>query len=270
MSNSSSDGLELIEAAAMVDMCTSAPPAVSRALGLQARHFGSAVAQMATHANVALFNRVVGLGLTEPVTEALLDDIMALYLPTGNMFMVQVVPHAQPATLSEWLMARGFLAHGNWTKLQRGPEPLPVTTDLRVEPVGPEYAEVFAEIVSLAYGIPPEEVALRLFMQSIVGRAGWQTFMAFDGARPIGTGALFVRDKVGWLGFAATLPEARRRGAQSALLARRIQTATALGCHRLVVEVTEDTPARPNPSSRNVQRAGFQIAYQRHNFIYPQ
>ena len=54
--------------------------------------------------------------------------------------------------------------------------------------------------------------------------------MAFDGARPVAIGALAVFEGVGYLTAAATAEADRKRGAQSALIAARIDRARALGC----------------------------------------
>ena len=79
---------------------------------------------------------------------------------------------------------------------------------------------------------------------------------------------MFVSGDRAWLDFAATLPEYRGRGAQAALLARRIVDAAQLGCRWLVVETAEETPQRGAPSFRNMLRFGFRQAYVRPNFIY--
>ena len=75
-------------------------------------------------------------------------------------------------------------------------------------------------------------------------------------------GALYVEGDVGWLGMAGTLPFHRRRGAQGALMTRRIADAIALGCTAIATE-TGILPDRPNPSLDNMLRCGFAIAYER-------
>jgi GNAT superfamily N-acetyltransferase len=72
---------------------------------------------------------------------------------------------------------------------------------------------------------------------------------------------------VAWLGWGGTLPSYRGRGAQSAMLAARIEAARHLGCRRLVVETGPDSAEKPNPSYRNVERAGFRVAYLRENWV---
>jgi len=57
---------------------------------------------------------------------------------------------------------------------------------------------------------------------------------------------------------AATLPEHRRRGVQSALLAARLEDAARRGCDLAVV-----TTQPGSKSQENVQRQGFELVYAR-------
>lgn len=86
------------------------------------------------------------------------------------------------------------------------------------------------------------------------------------GATPAATGVLYVDGDFGWLGIGGTLPEHRRSGGQSAILAARIAKAAELGCRHLTTETGVPHPGEKGPSFANIQRAGFSIAYVRENF----
>ena len=73
--------------------------------------------------------------------------------------------------------------------------------------------------------------------------------------------------EVGWLGIAGTLPERRGRGAQSALIAARIEAARGAGCTVVVTETGVPVDGDEGPSYRNLRRAGFQPAYVRDNYL---
>ncbi len=76
--------------------------------------------------------------------------------------------------------------------------------------------------------------------------------------KPIATGVVFIGEKVALLAGASTVPEARRQGAQSALLEARLKVAISHGCDLAMM------CALPGSASqRNAQRNGFQIAYTR-------
>ena len=78
---------------------------------------------------------------------------------------------------------------------------------------------------------------------------------------------MFVSEGVGYLGFAATLPEHRAKGGQSALLARRIRHAREAGCDVLVTETGERRDDLPSNSYRNILRAGFTEVAVRSNWL---
>ena len=71
-------------------------------------------------------------------------------------------------------------------------------------------------------------------------------------------GALFVESGVALLAGAATVPEARGRGLQAALLQERLKYAFEHGCD-LAMMVAE----AGSGSQRNAERQGFRIAYTR-------
>ncbi len=72
----------------------------------------------------------------------------------------------------------------------------------------------------------------------------------------------------GYLGPAVTLESHRGRGAQSALIARRLREAAALGVDLVTVETAAETDERPVVQSyRNLRRLGFEEAYRRPNYL---
>jgi len=92
--------------------------------------------------------------------------------------------------------------------------------------------------------------------------------MAFDGDRPVATGALFRKGRCAWLSFGTTDEEARGRGAQSALLAARLDAAARLGCELATIETAEPKSGVFAPSYRNAIRLGFKALYSRPNYIW--
>jgi GNAT superfamily N-acetyltransferase len=256
---------EFGEANAMADMYAALSPELRRDLGAGWERRGGAVVLLMRQVPYILFNRVIGLGLQEPASTALLDDLLALFAAQGARAAVQLSPTAQPADLPGWLEARGFHPEDAWIKFVRGVEPpADVPTDLRIECISAAQAPAFAAVFAEVFGIPDP---VQAWLAGCVERPGWRHYVAFDGAIPAATGALYVADGIGWLGMAATRPAARRRGAQGAIIARRIRDAAALGCRWLAVETARDTPEHPNPSTHNLRRLGFQFAYHRLNYI---
>lgn len=240
--------LERAEFAAYVDAFRAAPEICEIA------EFGGATATAVRRAPNRMFNRVVGLASTDP-----LDEIAAFYGDTPWWV-------ADSHGLGPQLEERGFVRDYGWMKFSRGVGPRQAQSDLHVERIGPERAVDFARVVARGYGLPDWTEPLAA---NVVGRPSWMCFVAYDGEAPAGAGALFVHEQVGWLGFAATLPELRGRGAQSIILAVRIEDARRQGCTMVVTETGELEKGRPSSSYRNILRAGFREAGVRPNYRSP-
>jgi GNAT superfamily N-acetyltransferase len=200
-------------------------------------------------------NRVTG------VSDGLdLDAVTDTY--AGKDHLVSVPPWLQG--LAQRLEARGYTPGYAWMKFERGVEPAPqVRPTLRIEDA--DDPALFGATVAEGFGAPADAAPAFALAQ----RTGWHCFLAWDGDEPAAAGSLFVAGGVGWFGGAATRPAFRGRGAQTALLAARIERAREIGVRRLCVETGERVPARPDQSYRNILRAGFREAYLRPNWRSP-
>ena len=259
--------LERIEAAAWRDMHASATPEDRAALGLRTLEMGGACALAMDQHESLLQNRVLGLGLREPATGAVLDAVLAHYRGQPHAFAVNLSPFALPAGLEQQLADRGFGTFFHHVKWVRGPEPAPSAgTALRVEAATTAQATAWSEVASRVFGSSPAHAA---WASRCVGRQGWSHYIAYGGDTPAAVAALFVQQGAAWLGAAATLESHRRQGAQGALFARRIADALQQGARWLTVETAPDWPDLPGDSLRNAARAGFHPAYQRPSWIWP-
>jgi Acetyltransferase (GNAT) family len=211
-----------------------------------------------------MFNRVTGLGLDGDASDDTLREIAAFFRDAGTQYAIAASPLA-PRDLAGRLKARGFETGYGWMKFGRGLEgPEDVDTNLVVREA--DGAEV-AAIVAAGYSVPDEVAAA---FEPLAKLAEWHCFVATLEEEPVGTGALYVHEGVGWFGAAATLPDKRRLGAQNALLAARVVRGREASCEALTVETGKQTDERPSNSYRNIQRAGFRELYVRPNFLSPQ
>jgi hypothetical protein len=258
--------VEFGESEAWVSMYRCMPPEFVEEYGMHTQYLGSSGVTVATKLDW-LFNRVLGIGVGDVATKAQLDAAIGIYRSAGiENYVIPISPLARPAQLTEWLSARGFVESGNWVKMYRGNQhPPSVQTDLRIGAIGIQDADVFGDIATRGFGVPPQ---LAPSFSSTVGKPGWHNYLGYDGEQPVATAGMFVRDDLAWLGMASTLESHRKRGAQSAMFARRIQDGLALGCSWFVTETWEGTPGSPNPSYRNMLRAGFELAYLRRNYFH--
>jgi GNAT superfamily N-acetyltransferase len=257
--------LEAAELAAYADAFRAAP-------GLcEVAEIGGATCLALRRIPERTFCRVIGLASC-----ASLDEIAAFFGDTPWWI-------SDSHDLGPELERRGFARDYGWMKFSRGVGPRQARSDLSVAKVGPERAGDFAAVVTGGFGMPAWTEPLAA---NVVGRPGWSCYVAYDGDTPAGAGALFVHEgpgservarlgpatlpaKVGWLGLGATLPEFRGRGAQSAILAARIEEARRIGCATVTTETGELENDRPSSSYRNIVRAGFREEGVRENYRAP-
>ena len=229
---------------------------------------GGAVAGMMPEIDVLACNRAIGLGINTPATEAQIDAIIDAYKAANVLrFFVQVSPYAQPENIQEMLKQKGFSHYNNWAKLYRkadAPMP-PVQTCLTVVEIGAAQAEEYGKLIVQCF---EWDERLTGVMAGTVGAPGYKNYFALDGNKPVGAAALYVNDRYASMAIAGTLPGHRGKGAQSALLARRIADAQALGCQHIISETAEEKADKPVASYRNMRRMGFELAYLRPNYIY--
>lgn len=260
--------LERAEIDAFTDLYRAASPHAVEAAGLAVSNVGDAVVLAANTIDVLALNRVLGLGLHEPVSDRRLAEVLAVLADRRSpRFFIPVAPVNGHDRLKDALVSNGIRHHNNWVRLSRSVSGIPVdtSTDLDVRHIDRTSARIFGEIVAAAFGYPPSVAALP---GQTVGRPAWRHYLAYAGDTPIASAAMYVSGDTAWFGFAATDGAHRKRGAQRALVIRRLADAAALGCSGVSVETAEDGIVKDAPSFRNLRRLGFEIVYTRPNYIW--
>ena len=258
--------VERVEAEGWAARHQAVGPEFQTRFGTEVRRYGRAVAMLTRHVDFPSINRVFLLGLKDPLTTDLLDTIIADYGDAGVARMVlHWSPNAVPVQARDWFANRGFRELRPMAILRRRTDPeLMTRTPLRIVEIDRSDAAVYEQTVAPADGVPAE-VAPHVW--AALGHPAWRHYLAYDGDRAIAGASLFAHGSAAWCAGCATLPEARRRGAQSALLARRIHDAAIMGCDWIVAETLAETPEHGNPSYRNMRRLGFEDVYLRASFL---
>lgn len=258
---------EEIERLALEDMHTCATPELRAQLGITGQVIGGGFVSVAASlpASAIVINRTIGLGLGTPETEETVRHVVEAYKKPGvARFFIQVHPDARPAALVQMLEAHGLEKARGWQKFSRGRDPVtPPRTDLRVDLIDSNLAAASAKIVCDGFDLGDEA---QPWLALLPTSDRWHVFVAFDDDQPAATGALFIDGDTAWTDFGATAPAFRKRGAQSALLAARVQFALDSGCTQIFTCTGEDVPGDPQHSYANIMRCGFKETYVRANY----
>lgn len=203
-------------------------------------------------------NQIVGLGLYGEVTAASLDGVEEFFRSRGVPSTVVVSPLAD-ASLPALMGPRGYrIAEFNSVLIRRlqADEPFAAPPGIEIEPVTPQNARQWTHTIAKGFaehGPVPEDV--------FGGFAVLPNALAFlvrvDGVVAGGcAGCVIPQARIAALYGSATLPEFRRRGVQTALIARRLHDAARAGCEYAVVSTQPGSG-----SQRNMERRGFRLAY---------
>ena len=205
-----------------------------------------------------------GLGIFEQPSIESMDRIERFFLDRGAPVMHEVCPLAGVATL-DLLCARGYrpieISSVLYQPLESKPDrAIGDDGEIAVRVIGSGEAPLWAKISARgwAHDHPELQGFLESFGTLVAARDESVCFLAELNGEPGAAGVLCLHEGVALFGGASTVPEMRRRGLQSALLAARMGYAVEHGCD-LAMMVTE----AGSQSQRNAERTGLRIAYTR-------
>jgi GNAT superfamily N-acetyltransferase len=255
--------LEGIEAEFMYRYQADAPQAVQEQLGIRTTRIGGGVALSMRHDPTHYWSKALGFGLEQPVTGALVEELVEFYRSNQTVRAgIQIAPALLPADWDDIAEKNGLKAGSGINKFAAPIEDLTFgKSDLRVEEVRAEHAQEWAVTLLTGFGMPLE--GLSGMTAAIVTNPAFRPFGAWDGDRLVAVGNMLIQGTAASLNAGATLPEYRGRGAQSALIAARARAAADAGCEWVVAETGES-----GSSFNNMRRAGLQSVYLRRNWIW--
>lgn len=201
-----------------------------------------------------------GMGLFGTLDVADYDDLEDFFLRRAAPVHHEVSPLASPDTLAQ-LGARGYRPLELSTVLVR-PTSIPAARNpgVEVRQIRPDEESLWSRTAGQGWGSESEELGrfIEAFGPVIARAAGVHCFLAELEGRAVATGAMGLAGGIALLAGASTIPSARRRGAQHALLAARLEYASSRGAD-LAMMVAQPGSA----SQRNAERQGFRTAYTR-------
>lgn len=203
-----------------------------------------------------------GLGLFEDATAEHLDEIEAFFKKHEAPTFHEVNPMADMALLA-LLGERGYRPIELTSVMYRTLSdhlPEPSSIEIRVRRIDDSEADLWAATAARGWATIHESLAdFMLAFGKIAARtSGGNPFIAELDGEPIAAAGFGIYDDVCILAGAATVPEARNRGAQNALLAARLNFAVEQNCKLAMICALPGSQ-----SQKNAQKNGFNIAYTR-------
>jgi GNAT superfamily N-acetyltransferase len=219
-------------------------------------------------------NKVLGLGLGVEVTDDDLDTIEDFYAERTCPVQIELCPLASP-DLPSRLTRRGFVLQAFENQLaRRAPsEPMAVPHGAEIDVDTGANEGVWRQVIAEGFAAPDRKVAeghlpndavavigdtMRQFLHPDLVR-----YLAWVDGEPAAGASSAVFNGVLFVFGTATRPRFRRRGLQSAIVARAVND--ALGRADMLMATTEPGSV----SQRNFERLGFQLMYTRAILVKP-
>lgn len=207
----------------------------------------------------SFLTQTFGLGVFDPVDMAVLETLETFFSERGAPVYHEVSPLA--SAVIPLLVARGYQPVEFTNVLYR---PVDGTTagasaDFCVRRIAPDEAARWADTAAQGWSEDPDAAAfMRTYGELLVRASGMNCFVAEREGTAVAAGGLGIYGRVAILAGASTVPAARGRGAQRALLEARLRCAADQGCDLAMMGT-----APGSASQRNAERQGFRIAYTR-------
>jgi hypothetical protein len=210
-----------------------------------------------------------GLGLVQDLNGAVLDEIERFFLDRDSPVQHEVSPFAGIDAL-DLLCRRNYrpmeLSSVLYQPIVDAVEPIAAgnakttTSGVTVRKIAREEAGLWSKISTRGWSHNHPELAGMMQELGTITTAREQTacFLAEADGQPGAAGVLCIHEGVAVFGGAATVPELRKRGLQTALLAARMRYAFSAGCDLAMMAALPGSE-----SQRNAERAGFKVAYTR-------
>ena len=260
--------IEVAEARAWEDCYAAAPADFADAAGVGFRTVAGALVIRWAATGRRYFSRAIGLGVSEPATEAAIDDILAGYREAGiDMFLLLSLPHCRPAEYEGWLRERGLEPFDRQDRVLRGAEPYagapPAFPDRRfqVEPVQAGTADEWAEFLQRVYRLNTGE-----WLQRLVGRRGWHPYLARENGEVVAARTMFISpDGLAWLGMDGPVPGVHSDdyAPDAAICARIVQDGLRLGARGFHTDIEAPSEAMDTPAYEYFPALGFSRPYVR-------
>lgn len=209
-----------------------------------------------------------GLGLHGEMSAAELDRLEHFFHSRGSAVVVELCPLADASLLAAFgdrgyrivefsnVLVRSLATADTYAAAAPG---------IEVRPIDESERRLFVE--TLAQGFAEYHLVtddMMAMTESFSRGEGKVMYLALSDGKPAGAGTLLLSRGVAGLYGSSTLPEFRKRGIQTALIARRMADARAAGC-----DMAMGVTLPGSGSQRNFERHGFRVVYTRTKLILP-
>lgn len=256
--------IEQTEMAAWRDLIDAATDSFKKAKGLRYEYIGRGLAINFQKEPIPLFNRVIGLGLEEPLSQEVIDSIKSFY-SQKEKYIVHYSSPMQPFQSDSLLKQNGFYLAGTWERIVRDNRSLNYHQDpIEVMQVDSSLKEKWVKFLIDTYGFDfyewPEAFALR---------KGWKHYIAVRGEKIVACRSFFMTEnKTVFSGVDAPVPGVMTtdHAPDFAIWRRAIDDGLKDGARLFVSDIEMPDKEKNKESYEGFKQLGFKIPYTRYHY----
>ena len=259
--------IEAAEARAWEDVYAAAPPDWAADVGLGTDWVGETLVLHWAATGRRYFSRAIGLGVTEPAEERLVDEVLSVWERLGiGMCLVQSMPHCLPAAYEGWLRERGLQSFDTQDRIVRVDgatvsRSAPSRRALTVERVQRSTAEEWSSFLQRIYRLDSGP-----WLPLLIDRPGWYQYVAREQGQIVAARGMHVgADGIAWLGMDGPVPGVMSAdyAPDAAICAVIVADGPELGADTFIADIELPTGAMDTPAYADFAALGFSRPYTR-------
>lgn len=210
---------------------------------------------------IVMFHRITQINVPVEEAERLIDDALQYYQEKNFDCIFTLSPLDQPSDFEERLQKKGFeLALMPVAMLCDRLCDFSAPSDVSVKIAEATHYNIWADIMCQCFGNPPETAEIG---RNALNVPEVRLYLAERNSEPAGTALLYSAGGMGYIDAVSTLPEHRRKGVASALIARIVNDSQDMGNRWTALEVESDSPAERVYENLGFRRMYFRARYRK-------
>ena len=209
---------------------------------------------------IVMFHRVLQIDVQVNRVNGMIDDALHLFEQKAFSCAFTLSPLDNPSDFADHLEHRGFTNPMKGVAMVCDEIAIPTTSESIeiAEPNASQY-DLWADVMCRSFDFPGDVGDLG---RTVLDSPNIRLYLAYVNGEPAGSTVLYSQFDVGYIDLVGTLPDHRRKGVASALVAHAVADSQSVGNRWTALEVAGDSPAQ-----RIYERLGFRPVYDRPRFI---
>lgn len=256
--------IERTETEAWRSLLDAAPDSLRKVNGMKYMAIGGGTAINFQKNPIPLFNRVIGLGLSEPLTQQVIDSVKNFYTH-DEKYLIHFSWPMKPSNADALLKQNGFYIAGAWERIVRDNKPLYGDGDtIEVRQVDSSLVESWVKFLIDTYGFD-----FYWWPRAFAFRQGWKHYVALRNGKIVSCRSFFTtKNKTIFSGVEAPVPGVMtsNHAPDFAIWKRAISDGLKEGATLFVADIELPDKEKNKEAYEGFKQLGFAIAYTRYHY----